>query len=344
MPRKKKEEIEVIDHGGAKTVAKKTSYVTRVKQIFVVITVVWFALVIWAPLHVKTTYSQPIKKSIVVSMFFDLQRNIVEQYEKLLDGIKDAINLEKPVAFAVDKVKMAQGAVDKVTDTTAKVKESTAQAHENHAKAKETTSGVKKLTGIAGKFGIKTDGIDNALDKADAAIDKADEVVNKADAGIAKVDDIAAKVNAQLDKAEKDLTSILQVEFDKMIDEAIKNQLDKSTGGLGTTLLTNYGIQHVYPWRPSSWPVATKIYNDLAKSDVTVITTITKTVDKYFGYVAWGLVAAAWLAGLYIWMMVKKKVKMMIAPFQVCPRCGHTFVDKRGAMNFVKMLQPWKWF
>lgn len=344
MPRKKKEEIEVIDHGGAKTVAKKTSYVTRVKQIFVVITVVWFALVIWAPLHVKNTYSQPIKKSIVVSMFFDLQRNIVEQYEKLLDGIKDAINLEKPVAFAVDKVKMAQGAVDKVTDTTAKVKESTAQAHENHAKAKETTSGVKKLTGIAGKFGIKTDGIDSALDKADAAIDKADEVVNKADAGIAKVDDIAAKVNAQLDKAEKDLTSILQVEFDKMIDEAIKNQLDKSTGGLGTTLLTNYGIQHVYPWRPSSWPVATKIYNDLAKSDVTVITTITKTVDKYFGYVAWGLVAAAWLAGLYIWMMVKKKVKMMIAPFQVCPRCGHTFVDKRGAMSFVKMLQPWKWF
>lgn len=342
MPGKKKE-VEVIDRGGAKTVTKKTSYVTTVKRVFAIISVIWIALVIWAPLHVKNTYSQPIKKSIVVSMFFDLQRNMVEQYEKLLDGIKDAINLEKPVAFAVDKVKMAQGAVGKVTDTTAKVKESTAQAHANHAKAKETTSGVKKLTGIAGKFGIKTDGIDNALDKADEAIDKADEVVNKADAGIAKVDDIAAKVNAQLDKAEKDLASILQLEFDKMIDEAIKNQLDKSTGGLGTTLLTNYGIKHVYPWRPSSWPVATKIYNDLARSDIDVITALTGTVDTYFGYVAWGLVIAAWAVGLFIWFMLFKKVKAMLAPFIVCPRCGHTFVDKRTAYGLLKILQPWKW-
>lgn len=343
MARKPKE-VEVIDHGGAKTVARKTSYVTRVKQIFAVITVIWLALVIWAPLHVKNTYSQPIKKSIVVSMFFDLQRNIVEQYEKLLDGIKDAINLEKPVAYAIDKVKMAEAAVDKVTDATAKASEQTAKAHDANAKAKETTAGLKNLSGIAGKFGIKTDGIDNALNKVDGAVDKADNAVSKADQAIAKVDDVAAKVNAQLDKVEKDLASVLQLEFDKMIDEAIKNQLDKNTNGLGTTLLTNYGIQHVYPWRPSTWPVATKIYNDLSNSNVAVITVITDTVDKYFGYVAWGLVAAAWIAGLYIWMMVKKKVKMMIAPFQVCPRCGHTFVDRRGAMNFIKMLQPWKWF
>ncbi|MDE6478566.1 MAG: hypothetical protein K2L94_04970 [Alphaproteobacteria bacterium] len=279
MPRKKKE-VEVIDRGGAKTVAKKTSYVTWTKRIFAIVSVVWLALVIWAPLQVKNTYSQPIKKSIVVSMFFDLQRNIVEQYEKLLDGIKDAINLEKPVAYAIDKVKMVSGAVDKVTDTTAKAKESTAQAQEATAKAKETTSGVKKLAGIAGKFGVKTDAIDNALGQADKAIDKADNAVDQANQAIARVDDVAAQVNAKLDKIEKDLAGVLQLEFDKMIDEAIKAQLDKSTGGLGTTLLTNYGIQHVYPWRPSSWPVATKIYNDLAQSDVTVITVITDTVDK----------------------------------------------------------------
>ena len=343
MPRKK-QEIEVIDRGGAKTVAKKTSYVTMVKRVFAVISILWILLVIWAPLHVKNTYSQPIKKSIVVSMFFDLQRNIVEQYEKLLDGIKKSINLEKPVAFAIDKVKMASDAVDKVTDTTAKAKEQTAKAHDANARAKETTAGVKKLTGLAGRFGIKTSGIDDALDKVDAGVDKADAAVDKADQAIAKVDDIAAKVNQQLDKAERDLASVLQLEFDKMIDEAVKAQLDKSTGGLGTTLLTNYGIKHVYPWRPSTWSVATKIYNDLARSDVMVITTITNTVDKYFGYVAWGLVIAAWLAGLYIWSIANKKVKMMIAPFQVCPRCGHTFVDKRGVMNFIKLLQPWKWF
>lgn len=342
MPGKKKE-VEVIDRGGAKTVAKKTSYITTTKRVFAIISVIWIALVIWAPLHVKNTYSQPIKKSIVVSMFFDLQRNMVEQYEKLLDGIKDAINLEKPVAFAVDKVRMAGDAVDKVTDTTAKAKDATSKATQAVADASETTGNVKKLTGLASRFGIKTDGVDKALNQVDEGINKTNEGIDKANQAIAKVDDTAALVNKKLDQVEQDLTGLLQLEFDKMIDEAIKAQLDKSTGGLGTTLLTNYGIKHVYPWRPSSWPVATKIYNDLEKSDVDVITALTGTVNTYFGYVAWGLVIAAWVVGLFIWFMLFKKVKAMLAPFIVCPRCGHTFADKRTAYGLLKILQPWKW-
>lgn len=330
MAPKKKKEIEVIDRGGAKTVKKKTAFVTWVKRVFLVISVLWVALVIWAPLHVKNMYSEPIKKSIVVSMFFDLQRSIVKQYESLLDGIKKSINLEKPVAFAIDKVKMVGGAVDKVTDTTAKVKDTTADA-------KKKNENAKKLSGFVGKFGVKTDGIDKALDQVDDTIDKADKAV-------AKVDNTAALVNAQLDKIESDLARVLQAEFDKMIDDAIKEQLDKNSGGLGTTLLTNYGIKHVYPWEPSSWPVATKIYNDLEKSNVSAVQIITGTVNKYFGYVAWGLVGIVWLAGLMVWFMLFKKVKAMTKPFIVCPRCGNAFVDKRTALGFLKVFQPWKWF
>lgn len=327
--KKSKKEIEVIDRGGAKTVARKTSYITWVKRIFAIFTIVWLLLVIWFPLHVKNTYSQPIKKSIVVSMFFDLQRNIVQQYEKLLDGIKDAINLEKPVAYAVDKVKMAEGAVNKVTDATAKVKDTT-------AKATDATTKARGLAGLAGKLGVDTSGVTNALDKVDEGVNKTNEAINQ-------VDNTAKLVNEKLEKIESDLTSVLQVQIDDMIDAAIKKQLDKSSGGLGTTLLTNYGIEHVYPWRPSSWPVATKIYNDLEKSDVGVINIITDTVNKYFGYVAWGLVIAAWVVGLYIWMMVRKKMKAMIAPFIVCPRCGHAFADKRTALSLLKVVQPWNW-
>lgn len=340
MPKK---QIEVIDMGGAKTVAKKTSVITTTKRIFAIVSIIWIALVAWFPLHVKNTYSGPIKKSMVVSMFFDLQRNIVEQYEQLLDGIKDAINLEKPVAFAIDKVKMAENAVAKVTDTTAAAKNTTAQAKEQNAKTKETTAGVKKLTGIAGRFGVKTDGIDKALDKVDSGVDKIDSGLNKADQAIARVDDTARLVNEKLDTVETQLAAVLQTQIDDMIDAAIKEQLDKNTGGLGTTLLTNYGIKHVYPWRPSSWPVATKIYNDLEKSDVTVINVLTDTVNKYFGYVAWGLVAAAWAIGALVWFMLFKKVKMMLAPFIVCPRCGNTFADRRTAMGLLKVFQPWKW-
>ena len=115
-----KKQIEVIDMGGQKTVAKKTSVVTTTKRIFAIVSVLWIAFIAWFPLYVKDHYSGPIKKSMVVSMFFDLQRNIAEQYEKLLNGIKKSINLEKPIGVAIEKVKMAEGVVDKATDTTAK--------------------------------------------------------------------------------------------------------------------------------------------------------------------------------------------------------------------------------
>ena len=342
MPRKKKE-VEVIDMGGAKTVKKKKSFITRVKMIFAIVSIIWIALVISVPLWVKNTYSQPIKKSIVVSMFFDLQRNIVEQYEKLLDGIKDAINLEEPVAFAVDKVRMVGDAVDVVTDTTAKAKDVTADAQQATDKVSETTSKVGKLAGLVGRFGIDTSGVTNALDEVNKGVDQVNSGIDKANETIARVDDVAEMVNTKLDDIETELTSLLQVQVDEVIDGVIKSQLDKNTGGLGTTLLTNYGIEHVYPWRPSSWPVATQIYDDLSKSDVQVITVITDTVDKYFGYVAWGLVIAFWVLGLWIWHAMFKKTKAVIAPFIVCPRCGHTFADKRTAYGFLQIIQPWKW-
>ena len=327
---KKKQEIEVIDMGGVKTVAKKKSLVRGVKTAITVFTILWFALLIWAPLHVKNTYSGPIKKSIVVSMFFDLQKGIVKQYEALLDGVAKSINLDKPIAIALDKVKLAENAVNKVTDTTAAAREKTDEA----ARA---TSGVKKLSGFAKMFGAKTDGIDKAVADVDAGI-------AKTNAAIADVDNTAARVNAQLDKIKVDLTRVAQAEVDTMLDVAIKSALDKQSGGLGTTLLTNYGIKHVYPWRPSSWGVATKIYDDLSKSDITTITVITGTVDKYFGYVAWGLVVAAWALGIYLWHLVFGRAKAIIKPFNVCPRCGHTYADRRTAMGLLKVFQPWKWF
>lgn len=325
-----KKQVEVIDMGGVKTVQKKQSVITWTKRTISIVTIVWLALVAWFPLHVKDTYSGPIKKSIVVSMFFDLQKGIVKQYEALLDGVAKSINLEKPIALAVDKVKMAEDAVTKVTDTTAIAKEKTAAVSEK-------TSGVKKLTGLAKKFGAKTDGLDKAVADVDAGI-------AKTNAAIASVDNTAAKVNQQLDKIKTDLTRVAQTEVDTMLDSAIKTALDKQSGGLGTTLLTNYGIEHVYPWRPSSWPVATKIYNDLSASDVTTVTVITDTVDKYFGYVAWGLVFAAWALGLYIWSLFFKKAKAILKPFNVCPRCGHTYADKRTALGLLKVFQPWTWF
>ena len=325
-----RKEVEVIDRGGAKTVAKKPSVIKMTKRTFAILSIIWLIFVAWFPLHVKNTYAGPIKKSMVVSIFFDLQRNIVEQYEKLLAGIKDAINLEKPIGIAIEKVKIVEKQVDKVTDTTAKAKEQT-------NKVKQETAKVSALTGLANKFGIKTGGVDKAVNQANDAVAVADK-------NIAKVDAVADQVNKKLDAVKTELVRVSQIEVDKMIDEAIKHQLDKNSGGLGTTLLTNYGIKHVYPWRPSSWPVAVKIYNDLEKSNVAVVKILTSTVNKYFGYVAWGLVIAAWVVGFLIWMIAFSKVNAFLKPFLVCPRCGHTIADKRTAMGLLSAFQPWKWF
>ena len=325
-----KKEVEVIDRGGAKTVAKKTSVITMTKRTFAILSVIWIIFVAWFPLYVKNHYSGPIKKSMVVSLFFDLQRNIQEQYAKLLDGIKDSINLEKPIGIAIEKVKIVEKQVGKVTDATAKAKEQT-------NKVKQETAKVSALTGLANAFGIKTGGVDKAVEKAN-------DVVATADKNIAKVDAVADQVNKKLDSVKSELVRVSQIEVDKVIDEAVKKQLDKHSGGLGTTLLTNYGIKHVYPWRPSSWPVATKIYNDLERSNIGVITILTNTVNKYFGYVAWGLVIAAWAAGFIIWAIAFSKVNAFLKPFLVCPRCGHTIADKRTAMGLLSAFQPWKWF
>ena len=307
----KKKEVEVIDMGGAKTVAKKKSFVKRIKTGFAIFSVVWIALVVWFPLHVKNQYSNSIKQATVVSIFFDLQQNIAKQYEHMLNGIKKSINLEKPIAQVISKVKVAEGTVAKAEKTT--------------SKAKNTTSTAKAISGIAGKFGVKTGEVDKALNRADSAIENADATTQM--------------LNKKLSGIEKDLTRAAQTEVDNAIDDAIKSQLDSA----GSMLLTKYDVKHVYPWEPSTWPTARKIYAELVKSDLDFVQTIIKTVNTYFGYVIWGLVIVAWAIGAYIWLFVRKKVKLMTAPFIVCPRCGHTFADKRTAMGILKVFQPWKW-
>lgn len=297
-----KKKIDVIDRGGAKIVAKKASFVKKVKLGFAIFSLAWIAVLAIVPLHIKKEYSGPIKKTIVVSMFFDLQRNITGQYEQLLSGIKKSINLEKPIAIAIDKAKIADKAV---------------------SKTKSITKTANKLSGIAGKFGVKTGSVDKV---------------------VASVDNTSNLVNSKLDSVKKDLIKTSQTEVDKMIDDAIKKQLDKNSGGLGTTMLTNYGVKHVYPWKPSSWPIGVKIYNNLNKSNVGVVQIITSTVDTYFDYVAWGVVFAAWAVGLLIWLSVRSKIQTLLDPFIVCPRCGHAFSDKRTMSGLLKIFQPWKWF
>lgn len=321
--KKKPQEIEVIDTGGAKFVKRKTSWIKRVNMIFAIISVLWLAFVFYAPLHVKNNYSEPIKKSIVVSMFFDLQNYLQEQYANLLKGIAGQIDLSKPIGVAIEKVKMAEKPVAKVEQASAQAKQATEQVTERAG----------RLTGIANRVGINTAPVDTAVGGA----------VAKATGAIDQVDDVTRQVNERLDKITGELERIAQFEIDKAMDQQIKAFLDKHTG-LGTTLLTNYGIDTVRPWRPSTWPITTRIYNDLERSNLTIMQSLMGLVNKYFGYVAWGLVIAAWAGGLVVWFMIMGKYRNLVRPFLICPRCGHTYADKRTGYMLAKVLKPWQWF
>ncbi|MCL2748476.1 MAG: hypothetical protein FWE50_00150 [Alphaproteobacteria bacterium] len=314
---KKPKEVEVIDMKGVKMVKRKVSWIRWVYVGFAVFTLLWAPFVWRAPLYVKDHYGQQIKKSIVVSMFFDLQRNMQEEYAKLLKGIANKIDLKKPVGYAIDKVKMAEKPIEKVEAAT--------------AQAQKTTDKASKLTGLVGsKLGVNTGAADKAIASAEGVV--------------TKVDDTTKMVNERLDKVKTELERVAQMEIDKEMDKLIKEQLDNYTG-LGTTLLTNYGIKHVMPWKPSTWPITNKIYNDLEKSSLSVVRSLTALVDQYYGLVMWMLVYAAWIAGAVIWFMVLGKIKSLTKPFVVCPRCGHTFTDKkRLGMMVVNMLKPWNWF
>ena len=314
MARKPKE-VAVIDMGGAKTVKRKKSWVRTVNITAAILSVFWLAFVAWAPLYVKRNYSEPIKKSIVVSMFFDLQRYMQEQYTKLLKEIAKNIDLSKPVEYAIDKVKMAEKPLAEVEKAT--------------ATAKNTTDKVSRLAGVANRLGVNTGAVDS--------------VVATAETAVAKVDDTTKMVNERLDKVKSELEKVAQMEIDKAIDEQVKKILDQYTG-LGTTLLSDYGIKHVMPWKPSTWPITTKIYNDLERSNLSIVQSLMSLVNKYFGYVAWGLVIAAWLAGFIIWVSVMGKVRALTRPFLICPRCGHTYADARTGFMLMKVFQPWKWF
>ena len=322
MFKKKPKEVTVIDMGGAKIVKRKTSWIKRVWAIFAVLSVLWLSFVYVAPLYVKKHYSEPIKRAIVVGMFVDLQHYMQEQYMKMLKGIAGAIDLQKPVAYAVDKVKMAEKPLEKVSATTA-----TATSN-----VQKTTEKVNKLSSVAGKFGVNTGNVTGTVDKAAGA----------ATGAIDKVDDTTKMVNERLDKIKSELEKVAQFEIDKAMDEQIRKFLDKQTG-LGF-VLEDWGRVRPRPWKPSTWPTTNRIYAELQKSDLSIIQSFTSLVNQYFGFVAWGLVIAAWVAGVIIWIMVMVKVRGVTRPFLICPRCGHTYADKRTGFMLLKVFQPWNWF
>ncbi len=311
----KTKNIDVIDRGGAKTVAKKKSFVKITKIIFAIFSVLWIGGFAYSGLYVKDNYTTQIKESLVVSMFFDLQKDISAQYAELVEKLKDAVNVEKPIQEIFDGIQVAESTTQKVANTT--------------EKASNATGSVKQLSSLAGKFGVDTGSVD--------------KVVSSADKAITDTNNINATINAKISEIENEVILKTQIEVDVMIDKAVTDLVEKNTGALGRIMLNDYGIDSVSPFVPSSWDVAGQIYSDLEKSKISVVDTLIGTVNGYFNYIVWGALILFWAIGFFIWWKVRGIVKNMIAPFIVCPRCGHAFADKRTAMGFLKVFTPWNW-
>ena len=326
-------EVKFIERDGEKFVAKETSWVKKVKRVFWTLTLIFMIVIGAGPLYIKSKYSEPIKKSIVVSMFFDLQQGIAGQYAKLLNTvsgtvgkIKQKVDFDKPINAAVDKIKLAQTSGDAVKKSSDSIKRQLENVNNSMALAK--------------RFGVKFDGVDKITKEVDNLANSATNEVNKVNGQL-------DGVKATLSKATKEETDKLFDSVDKMVDQEIRGQLSKVGGGsLSDMLLRQYNTKSIAPWRPSTWKISNRIYADLESSSASTVQIIMGTINTYFGYVAWGLVAAVWAGGLFLWWTFAfKKYKMLLAPFIVCPNCGHAFADKKKvALSLLKILQPWTWF
>lgn len=324
-----KKQVKYTERNGEKFVAKKASWVKTVKMTFLGLSILWLGFGAWYPMHVKNTYSEPIKRSIVVSMFFDLQQGIADQYAALMDGvkgsvdkIKDAVNFDKPINDAVDKIKLVQSTGDDLTKQTNSLKKEL-------DKVSSAMNTAKRFGVNVGNLGQITKGIDDLSNAANKEIQN----VNKQLDG----------VKSTLLKATKEETDKVFNNIDKMVDAEIRGQLDKATGGMSNVLLKKYNVKSIAPWRPSTWGISNQMYAEIEKSSASTVQIIMRTINGYFGYIAWGLVIIAWVLVLFIWLSVFKKVKAVTKPFIVCPNCGHAFSDKRTAMGILKVFQPWKW-
>ena len=340
-------EVKYIERDGEKFIHKKTSWVKKVKRIFLAFTIIWFSIVIIVPLKVKRDYSDDIKRSIVVSMFFDLQQGIAEQYARLLNGLRGAINLERPIAAAIARVKMAEAGVGNVQNQAQNVQAGAAQAQENvenRAQNVQTTAG--RVSGALGRVGITTNTATNVVQNVtDTATNVAATGTGAVGGAAGAVDNVTRQVNDRLGRVEADLVRVAQFEIDQAIDGVIRDQLDRATGGLANVILAQHSIDTIRPWRPSTWRISNQIFAEIEQSSRSTVQIIMRTIDKYFIYVAWALVVGAWLIGFILWNMVRKKYKLMIEPFMVCPNCGHAFTNKkRIAGVLMKAVQPWRWF
>ena len=339
-------EVKYIERNGEKYIHKKSSWIKKVKMIFLAFTIAWFAVAIMIPLKVKRDHSDDIKRSIVVSMFFDLQQGIAEQYARLLNGIKGAINLEKPINAAIAKVKMAEAGVGNVQNVAQNTQNQATQTAQNVNKAQNNAQNTaNKVTGALGRVGIGTNNANKAVQNVTGgAANIATAGVNAATSATAAAINVTQQVNDRLNKVESELVRIAQFEVDQAIDNVVRDQLDRVTGGLSNVLLAQYKTQNIRPWKPSTWKLSNRIYAEIAQSSKSTVDIIMRTIDKYFGYVAWALVIIAWLLAFFIWKSVHSKYKLMIEPFMVCPNCGHAFTNKkRVAGLLLKIVQPWKW-
>jgi len=339
-------EVKYIERNGEKFIAKKSSWVKKVKMIFMIFTITWFTAGILLPLKVKRDHSDDIKRSIVVSMFFDLQQGIADQYARLLNGIKGAINLEKPINAAIAKVKMAESGVDSAANTVYGAQKQMNQAHNNvNAATNNVQNAANQVTGALGRFGVSTNSANKAVQNVTGgAANIAAQGAGAANSAASAALDITRQVNDRLNRVESELVRIAQFEVDQAVDKVVREQLDRATGGLSNVLLAQYKSQNIRPWKPASWKLSNKIYAEISQSSKSTVDIIMRTIDKYFGYVAWALLVIAWIIIFFIWKSVHSKYKIMIEPFIICPNCGHAFTNKKRIANaLLKAIQPWKW-
>lgn len=163
----------------------------------------------------------------------------------------------------------------------------------------------------------------------------------------AKVENSTDMLQKQVDKINKQLkttTDNLKTALNKSVREGLKNEISSLAATQIQKQLalsdSSYKKLKSGDYGFASGSTAT-IYKELAKNKKGVFADVVKTVDKYFCYGYWAILALVLIASLIPPFIVTKLAKKFSAFYTQCPYCKKVFMSKKNAFNILKALKFW---
>ncbi len=186
------------------------------------------------------------------------------------------------------------------------------------------TEKVSKTANVLSKFGVK--GADKVADSS-AVLQKQVDKINS---------EIKEKTNKFTKKIESDLNTALKKELQEFGKKQMQKQLKLSDANYKNLVAERYGFM-----TESERKISASIYNEFAKNKTPMISSVIKTINKYFIWFELLFALLIVVVGFIPVIVVRKIAKMFTDNFTKCPYCGKVFLSKKAKLNILAKFKFW---